>query len=143
MFKKDIYDLVDKKSKDAVVKFLNSRGIKAEAVEDYKIDIRVDGKPFAECEYRGGYWSGSKYPFSSIHVPKRKEKILQKNIHYFVLNKDYTYALYCQSSIIIAHEAKEIPNTRYKSGEFFYDVPINRWHLIDLQSKETNVLQIF
>jgi hypothetical protein len=143
MFKKEVYDLVDKKSKEAIVKYLISKGIKAEAVEDYRIDIRVDGEPYAECECRSNSWVGNKFIFPSVHIPKRKEKILQKSIYYFVLNKDFTHALCCHSSIIRAHELKEVPNTRYKSGEFFYDIPINRWHLINLQSKETNVLQIF
>lgn len=127
-FDKGNHKANDKPAKDLVIKFLRSKGLDAEEnPNDYGVDVMV-GRYEVE---RRSIWV-NKFPFNTVHIPSRKTKFLKYNIIYAVVNKNFNKIMLCPSSTIIKYKQIEVPNKSVKSGEFFYDVPIEEWSIYEV-----------
>lgn len=126
-FREEVFKSADPKSRKVLVDLLRSQGYDAKSNEDkYGIDVSVN---MYEVEHRD-MWVGSKFPYSTIHVPARKaDSCFKYKCQYVVFNKDWTYCLVCPSETIMKYPPKEIPNTREPEGEYFFDVPRDEWQL--------------
>ena len=127
-FNKESYDANDKPAKDLVINFLKSKGLDAiENPDKYGIDIVV---PRYEVERRE-IWI-DKFPFKTVHIPARKEKFLKHSIVYVVVNKDFDKIMFCRSEVIRQYNLIEVPNKSVPEGEYFYDVPIEKWRIYNI-----------
>ena len=139
-FNKDSYTVNDKPAKDLVINFLKSKGLDAmENPDKYGIDIIV---PRYEVERRE-VWV-DKFPFNTVHIPSRKEKFLKYSIIYAVVSRDFDKVMFCTSEVIKQHNQIEVPNKSVPEGEYFYDVPIEKWHIYNLaKNNEQKQLRLF
>jgi hypothetical protein len=102
--------------------------VDAEDFETYKVDLlcKRDGKTigYAEIEVREPY--GTKFPYETVHVPARKDKLLNNGLPtvYFVVNRLFTKLMWIRTENIADYDPIEVPNRIIRSGECFYDVPI-------------------
>ena len=124
-FNEESHAANDKPAKDLVINFLKSKGLDAmENPDKYGIDIVV---PRYEVERRE-IWI-DEFPFKTVHIPARKEKFLKHSIVYVVVNKDFNKMMFCRSEIIRQYNLIEVPNKSVPEGEYFYDVPIEKWRI--------------
>jgi hypothetical protein len=133
-FNKENHATNDKPAKDLVINFLKSKGLDAmENPDKYGIDIVV---PRYEVERRE-IWI-DKFPFKTVHIPARKEKFLKHSIVYVVVNKDFDKIMFCRSEIIRQYDLIEVPNKSVPKGEYFYDVPIEKWRIYNIEDANEN-----
>ena len=133
-FNKESHAANDKPAKDLVINFLKSKGVDAtENPDKYGIDIIV---PRYEVERRE-IWI-DEFPFKTVHIPARKEKFLKHSIVYVVVNKDFDKLMFCRSEIIRQYNLIEVPNKSVPEGEYFYDVPIEKWHTFNTGENNEN-----
>ena len=133
-FNKESHAVNDKPAKDLVINFLKSKGLDAmENPDKYGIDIVV---PRYEVERRE-IWI-DEFPFKTVHIPARKEKFLKHSIVYVVVNKDFNKMMFCRSEIIRQYNLIEVPNKSVPEGEYFYDVPIEKWHIFNTGESNEN-----
>ena len=124
-FNRESHAVNDKPAKDLVINFLKSKGLDAmENPDKYGIDIVV---PRYEVERRE-IWI-DEFPFKTVHIPARKEKFLKHSIVYVVVNKDFDKLMFCRSEVIRQYNLIEVPNKSVPEGEYFYDVPIEKWRI--------------
>jgi hypothetical protein len=97
-FDKDLYDANDP-AKEFVIKFFTERyGFLVYVNPDpYGIDLIVEnerGTFELEVEVKHN-WKGKRFPFQTVHFAARKLKFANKpeNVHFIMLNSDWTYAL--------------------------------------------------
>ena len=127
-FNKESHAANDKPAKDLVINFLKSKGLDAmENPDKYGIDIVV---PRYEVERRE-IWI-DEFPFKTVHIPARKEKFLKHSIVYVVVNKDFDKIMFCRSEVIRQYDLIEVPNKSVPEGEYFYDVPIEKWRIYNI-----------
>ena len=127
-FNKESHAANDKPAKDLVINFLKSKGLDAmENPDKYGIDIVV---PRYEVERRE-IWI-DEFPFKTVHIPARKEKFLKHSIVYAVVNKDFDKIMFCRSEVIRQYDLIEVPNKSVPEGEYFYDVPIEKWRIYNI-----------
>jgi len=133
-FNKESHAANDKPAKDLVINFLKSKGLDAmENPDKYGIDIVV---PRYEVERRE-IWI-DEFPFKTVHIPARKEKFLKHSIVYVVVNKDFDKLMFCRSEIIRQYNLIEVPNKSVPEGEYFYDVPIEKWRIYNTEESNEN-----
>ena len=130
-FSKGNHKANDKPAKDAVLKFLRSKGLDAiENPNDYGVDILVSRY---EVERRN-IWT-DKFPYKTVHVPARKAKFLKFPIIYAVVNTNFDRVMLCSSVVIRKYPKIEVPNKSMPEGEYFYDVPIKEWTIYKIEGE--------
>ena len=133
-FNEESHATNDRPAKDLVINFLKSKGLDAmENPDKYGIDIVV---PRYEVERRE-IWI-DEFPFKTVHIPARKEKFLKHSIVYVVVNKDFNKMMFCRSEIIRQYNLIEVPNKSVPEGEYFYDVPIEKWRIYNTEESNEN-----
>jgi len=136
-FEQDLHDKFDPSGKTAVINFLVNKGIEAvENPDKYGIDILVlrDGEIIgsAEVEVRNyNHQDKSICPYNTIHVPVRKEKFRSSSSLFFSVTPDLEHAYVIVSSEIDG-DKKEVPNCKVANGEYFYDIPKDKFKYIRL-----------
>tara|TARA_R110000744_G_scaffold100511_3_gene193871 strand:+ start:95 stop:547 length:453 start_codon:yes stop_codon:yes gene_type:complete len=140
-FNKECFDAVDAKSREASIRYIESKGCGVQDHPDkYAVDLIAttpEGKTiYVECERRN-IWSNGRFPYSSIHIPYRKKKFLELDFPcvYHAWDSNYEYAISLHSDVIKESPVVEVPNRAIESGEYFYDVPINKTKLIKLNAQ--------
>jgi len=138
-FNQDAYDSFDEKSKTLVSKLLTKLGFE---VTDNTIDNRYavdlsfkdkDGKKYdTDVEVRSK-WSGTVFPFKTIHIPYRKKKFIEscENFIYTVVNLEMTHCLMCKQCNILASNVVTIKTPRMEQ-EPFYDIDVKYFKLFEL-----------
>jgi len=126
-FNKDAYEACDKKAKEVMRKYLDSKGIFTKIFEDYGPDIQAYHQYFHEVEIKSSWVDVWPSHWKTIHIPARKKKYLDggKKGFFWVLNKDCTKAKLIESKDLDDSYLEIISNTRYPEGEYFYDIPIH------------------
>ena len=134
IFNKDSYDRCDKKAKEVLRKYLDSKGILTKVFEDYGPDIQAFHQYFHEVEIKGSWNEIWPSHWKTIHIPARKKKYLKggRKGFFWVLNKSCTKAKLIESKNLHDDYLKIIPNRRYPKGEYFYDILIHLTSEIDL-----------
>ena len=126
----------DAAGKDVVLSFLRDHGVKAiENPDKYGVDIMAPRYEVERRTVHSGNW-----PYDTVHVPERKTKFLTKDIYYVVVVhhviefprvKTWDTLMVCDSPTIMKCSLIEVPNNSMPEEEYFYDVPINFWSILD------------
>jgi len=140
-FSQEVHDACDPPARDAVIDWVfHEWGWKAYPNEDkYGVDLIVKRfgsiVGYIEVETRDWLREDTKCPYNTIHVAKRKEKLLNNRMPtvFFAVTRDFKNAYWCKADAIQRSPVKEIPNKAVKEGEYFYDVPINEFHYVNLE----------
>ena len=135
-FSQSLHDLCDPPARDAIIKYVkNTWDLKASYnPNQYGVDLIIergnDVVGFAEIEMRD--WD--RCPFNTIHIPKRKDKLLYNNMPtiYFVVSRDVKRSWYINSQLIKNSSVSEIPNRAVSQWEYFYDIPTYLFTEIEL-----------
>lgn len=126
----------DNRSRDIVKKFmLRKWKVVAYDFLDYEVDLIVKRNQlwvaFVEVEVR--FWANELCPYQTIHIAKRKEKFFQQKLPviFFAVTKSLKYGYWCKADAVLSSPIVEIKNKYVANNEYFYDVPINRFTLVD------------
>lgn len=135
-FNQAVHDACDPPARDAVIRFHESRGYYAKPFDKYKVDLIIENEfmvpvGYAEIEMRD--WE--ECPFPTIHVPERKKKLFDNDMPttYFVVSKSLKKAWWCKTEEILESPLIEVKNKAVPEGEYFYDVPVDKFRCVDLQ----------
>lgn len=140
-FSQEENDKYDLPAKRAVACWLAWRhGIEAAEFEAYKVDLilMLNGSfhAYMEVETRN-WWDGKSNlcPFQTIHVAERKTKLLHNSAptYFAAVTNDFKHAYICRSGDVVASQIREVPNVHVPQGERFYDIPINKFKLVNLE----------
>jgi hypothetical protein len=73
-------------------------------------------------------------PYSTIHVPLRKEKLFNNDLPTFmcVVNQYRKWAYWIDTDKILKAPIIEVKNKAVAKDEYFYDVPVGQWRLFEL-----------
>ena len=134
-----LHDACDPPAREAVSKYckmkwgldcISNPDIYAVDLIGYKCNVL---RCYIEVEVREWVKDGVYCPYDTIHIAHRKEKLL-KNKHtvVFVVTRDFKNAYWCKAENIKESPVREIPNRAVSEKEFFYDVPIEHFTLVDL-----------
>jgi hypothetical protein len=144
-FNLEYYKKNDKPGKEVVIKYLEENGFRAiENGDEYGIDVATVNT-FYEVERRN--ISTSYWPFSTVHIPFRKEKFFKNqkvkvvyvvNVHHNINGLEYDTLLICDADEILQHPLVEQPTPTTK-GELFYDVPLYKWEQVNLGPPPDNL----
>ncbi len=104
--------------------------------DEYAVDLiamknnKIVG--YVEVEVREA-WDGL-FLYDTLNIPSRKKKLLTNNLPTVLLafNKQGTFCFICKDQTILASPLVEIPNKYMATGEFFYQVPVNKIRLITI-----------
>ena len=135
-FNQAVHDACDPPAREAVIRFHESRGYYAKPFDKYKVDLIIENEfmvpvGYAEIEMRD--WE--ECPFSTIHIPERKKKLFDNDMPttYFVVSKSLKRAWWCKTEEILESPLIEVKNKAVPEGEYFYDVPVDKFRCVDLQ----------
>lgn len=109
---------------------------------DYEIDLIVKRNQswvaFVEVEVR--FWSSEICPYQTIHIAKRKEKFFQQKLPviFFAVTKSLKYGYWCKAADVLSSPVVEIKNKYVANNEYFYDVPINKFTLVNFSGFQSN-----
>lgn len=104
--------------------------------DEYAVDLiamknnKIVG--YVEVEVREA-WDGL-FLYDTLNIPSRKKKLLTNNLPTVLLafNKQGTFCFICKDQTVLASPLVEIPNKYMATGEFFYQVPVNKIRLITI-----------
>ena len=104
--------------------------------DEYAVDLiamknnKIVG--YVEVEVREA-WDGL-FLHDTLNIPSRKKKLLTNNLPTVLLafNKQGTFCFICKDQTVLASPLVEIPNKYMATGEFFYQVPVNKIRLITI-----------
>jgi len=139
-FDKLVFDKCDPPSRDAVSKWVKMKwGLEAkENPNRYAVDLIAyrDGKPVGYIEVEQRDWLNNQpvCPYDTIHIAARKSKLFEndKKTLVFVCTFDLTHAYWIDARKIQSSPCIEIKNRAVSDGEYFYDVPTELWHYVNL-----------
>ena len=135
-FDKESYKLNDKRAKDTIRRWLDSRGIYSHIDEDYGVDIKAynpDTKRFSNHEVEmKNMWDGD-WPchWNTIHIPERKKKLLHNDrLFFWIIKGDCSEAWFINGGSLTDSILEEVPNRCIAQGERFFKVPIEKCKLV-------------
>lgn len=135
-FEQDLFDAFDAPAKQAVSKYIESvfDVVVMSNPDQYGIDLLIikDDKVLGLAEVEVRQWIECR--FSTIHVLQRKQKYFNDRTLFFALAKDLKSAHWIETSKIDKHPLIEVSNYKVASGELFFDVPINEFVRIELET---------
>ena len=142
-FSQDMHDAYDGTGKSRVAEhFKIAYGIDLVEHEDkYAVDLVAykDGKKlgYVEVEVRDS-WSKDEFPFDSLHIPERKEKLLNNDMRTYLVsvNKLGTKAFICDATVILNSPRMEKNNKYVEHGELFFLVDPSRIKLVNLRREK-------
>lgn len=138
-FNKELHNQYDSIGRNVVISyFLNELEIDARDNPNiYGVDLILykDGTMigFAEVEVRSN-WNSDEFPYDTLNVPCRKEKLLKNNLptFFFSINKILTKMFCCSAEEVMGSEVRENKNKYINENEFFYKVPVKNLILISI-----------
>jgi len=136
-FSNKLYEKYDKLAKIAFKTFLKHRaettGVIMVVIEDpygqYGVDLSVqfpDGSVVLfDVEVRP-VWKEGKFPWSTIHLPERKEKFRKYGhpVFFVAFRQDYEAFIIINGNDL--GELVHVPNKFIGDGEYFFDVDIDK-----------------
>lgn len=124
-FDKKLHAEFDSSGKNAVMKFLLSKGYEAKENQNrYGVDLVIfkDGSKFAyaEVEVRPA-WKGAKFPFEDLNIPYRKKKLFHNDLRtlFFSINNELTHMLWCDAKTILESKTAFVTNKYVRNEKFF------------------------
>lgn len=146
-FSNDLHNHYDQLGREAVKRYMRICKHK-QAIDNpdpYGIDLIIKNQnqldSYCEVEVRT-CWNNDTFPFSTVHVPERKTKLLtnDKPTWFVVVNTKQTHMLVCDAHTVLSAPLHEIPNRYIASNEYFYDVPLNQMRLIQVPPPDADSL---
>ena len=141
-FDQDLFDKYDALARAATKKFIEGQGWEVREHPDiYAQDLiatKDDLEILAECEVKT-LWDGGAFPFDTVQLPERKKKFFTPNTVFFVWNKDLSNAVYFWARDIDDLEPVPVSNKYTRSGEYFFQVPINVTKLVSYAPVQNRV----
>jgi len=135
-FEQDLFDEFDAPAKQAVSKYIESVSdvLVQSNPDQYGVDLLIikGDKILGEAEVEVRQWIECR--FSTIHVLQRKQKYFSDRTLFFALAKDLKSAHWIETNKIDRHPLIEVSNYKVASGELFFDVPINEFVRIELET---------
>jgi hypothetical protein len=135
-FEQDLFDAFDAPAKQAVSKYIESVSdvLVQSNPDQYGVDLLIikGDKILGEAEVEVRQWIECR--FSTIHVLQRKQKYFSDRTLFFALAKDLKSAHWIETNKIDRHPLIEVSNYKVASGELFFDVPINEFVRIELET---------
>jgi hypothetical protein len=135
-FDQEVHDACDPPSRMVVKRWVESHwNVKADDFEKYKVDLVCsrDGINVGYIEIEVRQWfCGFPIMYSTIHIPSRKAKLFNNDLPtiYFVVSGDFKHGLWINTDEILKHEQIEVRNTAIAEGEYFYDVPTDKFKYV-------------
>jgi len=137
-FSQDLHDQYDTFGRDRIIKYYADQGIELRNNPDqYGVDLIAydDGDKigYVEVEVRQS-WKESIFPFDSLHVPERKKKLLENDLHTVLVSVNCygTRAFICDYRTVLSSPLLESPNKFIAKGERFYKVDTRSINLVRL-----------
>ena len=131
-FSQDLYDRYDKMGKDAATEHFKCWGINLIPHPNIKdVDFIMEDGTILDVEVRPP-WTGPIFPFSTIHVLKRKERYFNQKFFMMFINNNAEYALLLREYQIKDCPVEHKPNYLNKN-EYVFDVPSNIGTIIKLR----------
>lgn len=133
-FDEQLYADNDTLAKATVASAFNRDGLYCRVNDDlYGPDLCVylgyKHKYFVECEIKRVWAGGETFPWETIQIPHRKEKLINgttKPVEFWVLSADLKWAVIIPEEVIVASPVVEVPNRLVSTGELFYQVPVSQ-----------------
>ena len=139
-FDQDVHDACDPPARDAVIKWIDKNWkFQCEGYDKYKVDLVCSkhntNRFYVEIECRQ-WFTGKDIRYPTIHVPERKEKLFNNDLRtvYFVVSGDFKHGLYTDVENIKSSPKVEVKNTAIPEGEYFFDVPTDKWNYVQLEN---------
>jgi hypothetical protein len=140
-FDQEVHDACDPPSRVAVKRWVESHwGVKADDFEKYKVDLVCSrggvSVGYIEIEVRQ-WFCGLPVQYSTIHIPSRKAKLFNNDLPtiYFVVSGDFNHGLWINTEEILKCEQIEVRNTAIAEGEYFYDVPTDKFKYVTFDDR--------
>jgi hypothetical protein len=137
-FSQDLHDQYDNFGRDRIIKYYADNGLELRNnPNQYGVDLIAydDGAKigYVEVEVRQS-WKENICPFDSLHVPERKKKLLDNDLHTVLVSVNCygTRAFICDYRIVLASPLLESPNKYIANGEKFYKVDTRLVNLVRL-----------
>jgi hypothetical protein len=135
-FEQDLFDEFDAPAKQVVSKYIESVSdvLVQSNPDQYGVDLLIikGDKVLGAAEVEVRQWIECR--FSTIHVLQRKQKYFNGRTLFFALAKDLKSAHWIETDKIDKHPLVEVSNYKVASGELFFDVPINEFVRIELET---------
>ena len=135
-FDKTLHSRHDYAAKNAVMEWLEGDGWTVyENPDKYGVDLLAyrDGRELMiEVEIKRAW--NVKFPFKSLHIPKRKEKFIKPNTIFMVLNDSLTqaYAIHAEALNMCVTIEKNTSLTR--EPDQFFEIPLKFAFLYDIEN---------
>lgn len=141
-FSRSMYNAVDARSKETLVKYLEAQGHTISSTEEnYYVDVvsRKDGQMyFNEVEVKLA-WDGTWNPsWKEIRIPERKGRLLEKYkdvtgyLNFYIISGCWTQMWRIKDSLLLPESLKEAKGRYIKKGEKFFHIPYIQAELIQL-----------
>jgi hypothetical protein len=137
-FSQDLHDQYDNFGRDRIIKYYADNGLELRNnPNQYGVDLIAydDGDKigYVEVEVRQS-WKENIFPYDSLHVPERKKKLLDNDLHTVLVSVNCygTRAFICDYRIVLASPLLESPNKYIANGEKFYKVDTRLVNLVRL-----------
>jgi hypothetical protein len=131
-FSPELYETNDS-AKELVIEWFRLNGIDTWVNPDqYGIDLLSDDVAF-EVEVKHN-WSGSEFPFGTVHLPGRKMKFANDNSVFVMLNSERTHAMLI-SGTLVKNSKVVTKNTIYTNDEQFIEVDVSDCKILRVVSE--------
>jgi hypothetical protein len=137
-FDQVMHDLCDPPARLAVGAWIEANWrFKCDDYEKYKVDLVCSrnnvNRFYVEIECRQ-WLAGNHIPYATVHIPARKEKLFNNDLKtvYFVVSGDFKHGIYTDVENIKQSPRIEVKNSAIAFGEYFYDVPKEKWTYANL-----------
>ena len=123
-------------AKELIIKWLNTDDENHAYVnpDQYGIDVICDTaderRYFYEVEVKHN-WNGSKFPFSTVHFPKRKLKFANKDSIFAMLNHQRTHVLLISGQQFLDASIVR-KDTVYTRNEEFIEITVDDCKIVEL-----------
>lgn len=105
--------------------------------DDYGIDLICDSDWTVEVEVRHS-WRGHTFPFSIVHLPKRKTKFNKDGAFFVVINHERTHALVIDSYSVAASPTV-YKDTKYTFSEPFIAINLHECLTINMTAETDTI----
>ena len=140
-FDRDLWLENDKKARNACEKIFNQ--FENLTVKPHKSPTKVDLELFLDGEHIANVeteikrvWKAETFQYESVQFPERKRKFceLEKPTLFIMWNFNCSSYLVVTGSDLIDSPSVEVPNKYVYKGEYFFQVPVNKVYMNDLDS---------
>jgi len=137
-FNQELYDIHDKATKEKVARWIGWwDGCEVREGTQYGVDLEcyrgAELYSLVEVESRE---FGGRCPYETIHVPYRKSKFYRSAIPTYLFAVDFegNWGYFATMLSIVLSPLKEVKNKYMSEKEYFYDVPIDKFYEIEINT---------